>query len=29
MSDEINDTEAYEELQTIVSDIEDGEISVH
>ena len=28
MSDEINYTEAYEELQTIVSDIEDGEISV-
>lgn len=28
MSDKINYTDAFEELQTIVSEIEDGEISV-
>ena len=28
MSEEIKYTEAFDELQTIVSDIEDGEISV-
>ncbi len=28
MKDKINYTEAFEELQTIVSEIEDGEISV-